>query len=1105
MLGVFLLASSVVGQANAQDKAKKADNSELALYADAANFQTNGAIDLAIINWKDFLQKFPGSELSPKVAHYLGVCYMQSDPPELIEAAKSFGVALKTKKYELREESLFNRGWCFYAAAISNETTDKGLLKESLDTFGTLFKENPKSSYRDRVYFYSGEAAYSMGNAKQAIDFYSNFLLLDGIEKSPLRCDALYALGIAQEEVDELPAAAKSYEQLLNSCTETDLVVDVQLRLGDIRLFEKEYDKAIEFFQKVIDDSTGLATDGDRAHALFRQGYSFARLQKADEAAKRYEQLVEKYPESQYALTATLAAAQTRYQTGDMNAAAKGFQQLLGSDDASAATEAAHWIARIEIGKAAASASGSAARQTAAEAAYDVASKRIKAGTEGSYAVTLELDAAEALSFQKDKLAESMTAFEKVANENPTSPLAPRAIYNAAFTALQIGEHDRSIRLSNDFQKRFESDPLFPDVAFIGAEATLLAGDPAEAAKRYQKLIGDSKYRNNGQRAQWVLRGATAFNMADQPVEVVKLISAELGSIKNANQRAEALLLAGQAQLKSGDAVAAVESFRASREADPNWARSGEAFLLAGQAQMQAGNEKAAIGIWKELVTSDPETRIADQARYKLGQLASDNGDYAEAIAQFEPVIASGREFGLLPFSMYGKGWAQMSAGDYRSADQTLNQTIEKFPDHAILDDALLAQGITQRNLEKYDVAAETLTRFLKTGPKGILRGHGLYELSLVRQKQNQPEQASARLQELVTEVPDYPGMDKVIYELGWSLKEAGKEDEAIEQFQTLISKYPENPMAGEAAYYVGQKQYRDERWVEAAKSFEIAAQAKETDTAAETPRDELLEKSLYRLGWSYFKSGDYPAAEAAFIRQFREVAEGPLFLDAMMMVGESRFKQNQFETALRAYALAREKIQTDNDSAQTIRDEAERQVRELTLLHGGQSAAQLKKWEEAIGWYDELRERFPATIYLAQVFYETGFAHQQSGNEDKALKLFGQVADNYRNELAARARFMMGEIHFANKSYPEAMSDFQRVMYGFGAEQAPPEIKNWQAKCGFEAGRCAESLVDIARTDSAKTKTRGYAVKFYKFVVYKHSGHELAAKAQERLDAVQQ
>ncbi|TWT74260.1 tetratricopeptide repeat protein [Allorhodopirellula solitaria] len=1102
LLVILILASFATAiEVGAQDRGdSESDAAAVAIYADAANFQTNGVTELAIDSWKEFLKKFPQHSLAPKAAHYLGVCYMSTDPPDLTDAANAFRVALQTEKYELRQESLSNRAWCLYAEATQGNTPDRELLGESLKTYQQLLEESPDSKYRDRAFFYSGEVAYTMGNLKQAIGYYRQLLQMDGAEKSSLHCDSLYALGVAQEEAGENDAAAKSYQQLLQACADSDFVVDVQLRLADLKILHQQFRDAIPLLQTVIDESDGLSIDDDKALAMFRLAFCEARLSKPNEAAQGYERLIETFPTSRFVPASRLAAAQSYYQAGQSDRAAEKFRAVLEGDDRVASTEAAHWLVRIALSKVSRSSAGSSEAQAAAESAFEIASQQLARGTEGEYAVALQLDAAEALSYQQDKLDEALSSFEAVASDHSESPLAPRAVYNAAYTALQLGRHDRALELASDFADRYASNPLAPDAAFIGAEANLLSGKPTAAVDAYRELIENPVYRENRQRAQWIMRSAIALQAADEPAKAAEMIQQNLAEFEEPSEKADALMLAGQAELKTGDAAAAAISFQASRDASPDGAQGDEALLLSGKAEMAAGNREAATKKWRELISTAPETQSADQARYQLGQLASGEENYKAAIKQFDPVIESGRDPALRPFALYGKGWAQMSLHEHAQAAETLSRVIDDFPQHPIFDDALLARGITYRSLERYDQAASDLKRFLATMPEGERLGHALYELALVQQNQNLPGPAAASLRRIVEEVPAYPEMGNVIYELGWSLKEAGEADAAMEQFEDLIASYPDNPMISEAAYFLGQRQYGEEQWQAAAKSFAIAAGP---ESQAATSDNELLEKSLYRMGWSLFKSGDYPGAEAAFVRQYRSASDGPLILDAMMMVGESRFKQNQFEEALKAYTKAREKIVADDDTSKTVRDEAERQVRELTLLHGGQSAAQIEDWQAAIQWYDELRERFPATTYLSQVFYETGFAYQQTGQDERALQLYGEVADNYRNAVAARARFMMGEIYFAQKEYAKAIPEFQRVMYGFGAEQAPAEIKNWQGKSAFEAGRCAESLFDIAKTGSAKSKARGFATRFYQYVIDKHADHELAVQAKERLQAI--
>jgi outer membrane protein assembly factor BamD (BamD/ComL family) len=162
-----------------------------------------------------------------------------------------------------------------------------------------------------------------------------------------------------------------------------------------------------------------------------------------------------------------------------------------------------------------------------------------------------------------------------------------------------------------------------------------------------------------------------------------------------------------------------------------------------------------------------------------------------------------------------------------------------------------------------------------------------------------------------------------------------------------------------------------------------------------------------------------------------------------------------------------------------------------------------LEQWDTAIDWHNEHRKRFPSSRYLPQVFYETGFAYHQKGDLEKGLKFYTQVADKYRSEVGSRARFMIGEIHFANQAFEKSIPEFQRVMFGYGAEKAPAEIKNWQAKSGFEAGRCSEVLMQSAKTPASKQKALQFSKNFYSYVIEKHADHQLAAEARKRLEAL--
>ena len=67
LVSVFWLTEGVVPGFSTSAVLAQGTNSDpkaMAIYADAANFQTNGAIDLAIERWEAFLQAYGNHELA---------------------------------------------------------------------------------------------------------------------------------------------------------------------------------------------------------------------------------------------------------------------------------------------------------------------------------------------------------------------------------------------------------------------------------------------------------------------------------------------------------------------------------------------------------------------------------------------------------------------------------------------------------------------------------------------------------------------------------------------------------------------------------------------------------------------------------------------------------------------------------------------------------------------------------------------------------------------------------------------------------------------------------------------------------------------------------
>jgi tetratricopeptide (TPR) repeat protein len=208
-------------------------------------------------------------------------------------------------------------------------------------------------------------------------------------------------------------------------------------------------------------------------------------------------------------------------------------------------------------------------------------------------------------------------------------------------------------------------------------------------------------------------------------------------------------------------------------------------------------------------------------------------------------------------------------------------------------------------------------------------------------------------------------------------------------------------------------------------------------------------------------------------------------------MQGECLFKQQEYVKALPILAAALEsKKLTDK-------------VEPLVLLHAGQAAAQTKEWPKSVTYLTSLTTKYPESNYITEAQYELGWAKKNQGELDAALKDLELAATNNRGEVGARARFMVGEIYFEKKDFEEASRQYQRAMFGYGGEAAPEDVKNWQAKSGYQAARCAEVMIEGEKDAKKKADSIAQAKRFYTFVVEKHPSNELAAEAKKRLEVL--
>lgn len=1007
-------------------------------YAAAVALHNRELYDLAAAEWLKFVDTYPKHERVGHGYHYLGICNFKNR--EFDKAVANFKeVIAKHPKFDKLESTYLYLGITQFS---QGQAGNKEAYAAAEKTFADQVAAFPKGDYVPQALYYRAESFYAQDDREDAIPLYQ--ALVTQFPKHALVPDALYALGVAQEELKQFEAADKTYSQFLTAAPQSPLVTEVTMRRGETLFARGQYAEADKLFGQAAGTKDFALAD----HATVRQAASKAARQQYDEAAALYASVPAKWPESTNITLAQLEGGKCAYLAGKYDEARKllvNVQDVAGSTGA----EASHWIARSYL------------RENNFAEALKVADAALPKAAETPFIPQLLLDKADALYDLPDRRADSVPVYVELATKYPDDSSAPQALYMAGFACLDLGKYDEALQHTDAFLKKYTDSSLTADVVYVAAEARLQKSEYSASGDLYKQLL--AKYGEHRDADQWKVRLGLARQLDKKYDEAVAALTPLLAGIKDKALLAEAEYLVGGSLLQLGKPAEAATALEKSMAADAQWRQADETLLALADAYRRTDQIDKATAQLKQLITKFPESDQLDRAHYRMGEYAYAQQKYPEAITEYELVTKNWPESTLVPSALYGLGWSQLSQGKYDAAVPPLTTLIDKHAQSDLVPRGRYARGLAEQQLKKFAEAQADLDAFVKALPEAEEVADAKYVIGLCQVGLEKFPEAATTFEALLKDQPDYTGSDKVRYELAWALKSQDQNDKAVDVFAALVEKNPMSPLAAESQYHVAEKLYAEEKFAEAAPKY--------ADAVAKAAGTGIGEKAQHKQGWSLYRSGKLDEAAAAFAAQSEKFPEGELLADARFMQAECLFEQKKYKEALALYNQVKNPTATDADV--------------LTVLHAAQSANQTEQYPQALTLLTDFAKKFPESPLQPEALYEQAYATQKSGKLDDAIGLYEQVTGKTDREVAARARFMIGEVFFEKKDHEEAVRNFFKVAYGYS-------YPTWQANAQYEAARCFEVL-----------GKKEQAVKSYMEVVTKFPESDKAKLAQERVAAL--
>ncbi|HBI42733.1 MAG TPA: hypothetical protein DDY78_07735 [Planctomycetales bacterium] len=925
----------------------------------------------ALTHFTAFVQQFPGSPLTTEAQLRQGFCQVQLK--QFAEAQKTLQ-PLVDKEVRLADQCLLWIGKAQVGAADpAKGPAYEQALKAAQDTLRK-----------------AAERAQNLANTDP--------------EARTRRGEALLELADAQQLAKQFREAAATYNQILNEKLlpqrDDELVQDLAAALhlaGDYA----ESDKACVRFRDAYPKSTLLPAMLFRyAENAYFSALAAEKLPSApdrqretakwlDETIKRYQAVIEKYPEAVHVNLARYGLGMAYYQKGDLEKAREFLEAIPVGDRAGDLAVVPYQLADILI--------------RLAPAKTDDA---ILAG----------------------KLEESMRTagelLESFAASQPTGPQTPDALLKLGYCHQKLAgvlaqppEQAKELAAARaayeQLLQRFPQSAQFPQATFERAKCLAQQKDVNGAVNELRRFTNTDALKNAPIAPMALLELATLLRSQNQPIPAADVLA-------QCRQQWEAKLQAdpvragwvpllqyhhGVALREAGKRAEARAVFDLVAKQAADRPEAAEAALRLGQCLKDDGQQKIADA-GKRLATANlrPEEIAAAQKMKDEGvKDLRDSVQYlsaqADQLKQKQPASEARARM------LYEAAWSCRVLADLevQAAREKLQQDLwQKLkeemakktpPGRQPPSVAAPVVALSAVPPQPSEVQARALYQALIAAfPDLAISVDARFELAELQSDRGQHDAAIKELQEALDKEPSPELTDKVRVRLGAALLAKGDAKKALDQLTPIVNN-PKSAMCAQATYRAGECQLQLGKADEAIKLLAVFRDKGEFQNLPG-----LTDRALLRLGFALAQLKQWEPSRQAYEQVFNRFANGPWAADARYGAAWAQQSQGRYDDAVNLY----------NQVAATTATELGARAQ----LNIGQCRLAQKRYPEAATALLVVPFTYDYPNLSALALLEASRAFAENKQADMAVRLLERVIQDHPDtEHAEAAKKRLAEL----------------------------------------------------------------------------------------------
>ncbi len=557
------------------------------------------------------------------------------------------------------------------------------------------------------------------------------------------------------------------------------------------------------------------------------------------------------------------------------------------------------------------------------------------------------------------------------------------------------------------------------------ADALRAAGTESDhwraALVAYQRAFGESPGGEQAPRARF--GAAVSRARLGETAVAVDSLEALLGDLSGSSLIPEILFELGRTLMSESRIVEGVTRFEELLLHFPAFPERREVQMALASAHFELGSYPAAISVLRQLQESDPQGEVGAGIRRQLARAYDRNGDDRAALELYERLLSTH------PSATYADSMKLAQAQLLRGLGR-LEEAISLFDELRRSANAVVASAASR--------AAGDL-HF----------GSGSFDRAFAAYKAGQGVTVD--------------GLRAVcLYKLG-----------RVDAARKIADSVLDQIVKGDAWYWIltlesGRYYLRNHNFGKALKIFR-GAEKQAAKTIAVSPEFEIPDEELVRITADPAAAASYFVATALWEQNLREPTEerAARALEAQVQFtlkhGESAFGASvhlrlghYYRGVLKQLLPAAGAFRRVVDGAGSD-EEKQEAFWSLLLCYRG-----LFEWDEAHRIARRLLEKYPDHPRANAVHLEIGYILKERGQYGEAIDYLEDVLEWAQGNVAAQARYYIGESFQRMGRYREAIERYYRVSFhGSGV------FAGWINSADFKRAQCHEELGEYAQANS--------------------------------------